>query len=169
MVEIGRRTGKPKTDSLTAPSDKPVPKRQSVPGAEPKSQSAPSDVSARIYVVGNPRHLDTAVEGSRTWWCIERSSVAGEIAAVYVKQKGFRFLFRVVDPCASSQVLCKDHALGTGEVEILRNRPKPLSTQDLRAHRILRGLPALKRSFQRKSFRLEEPFLSALLDAMRQG
>lgn len=129
----------------------------------------PAPPDARIYVISKPYHLEGLAAGTRTWWCIERNAVVGELAAVYVTGgQGFRFLFRVLGFAPASEYLCTAHGLMTGEVEIVVNRESPIPAQTLREHPVLRRLPALRRSFQRRSFRLEEPFLGELVKLMKK-
>lgn len=120
---------------------------------------------AHIYVIGAPLHLESAGVGARTWWCVERTAAVGEIGALYIKGgHGFRFLFRLLAFSGRAEFHCREHGLATGEVEILAALKTPISSQDLRQHPTLRRLPAIRRSFQRRSFRLEQPFLGALTE-----
>lgn len=128
----------------------------------------PDPVAAHIYVTAKPRHLDGLEAGARTWWCIERSAPIGELGVVYVTgRQGFRFLFKFIG-FSTTEYLCQEHGLATGEVEIIASLETPISAQTLRDHSVLRRLPALRRSFQRRSFRLEEPFLGELVKLIKQ-
>jgi hypothetical protein len=119
--------------------------------------------AAHIYVTANPRHLEQLAIGAHSWWCVERSAAVGEIGAVYVTGgKGFRFLFRLLGFAVAPEFLCQEHGLATGNIEIIARLETPISAQDLRSHAVLRSLPALRRSFQRRSFHLDEPFLEKL-------
>jgi len=125
-----------------------------------------ADPGAHIYVTAKPRHLDGLTVGAKTWWCVERSASVGELGAVYVTGgHGFRFLFKLLT-FVPSEYLCQEHGLGTGSVEIVASLASPVSMQILRSHPVLRQLPAMRRSFQRRSFKLEEPFLGALVQLM---
>ena len=50
----------------------------------------------------------------------------------------------------------------TGEIEILGKLPVPLSYGEIRAHRVLKNLPAVRRSFQSRSFRLDQPYYASV-------
>lgn len=117
---------------------------------------------ARIYVVGSLRHLDSLAVGSRSWWCVEHRATPGELGVIYIKGKGVALLFRYVGLAERQEFLCKDHGLATGNVEILARIDRPIHAKAMREHPVLSKLPALARSFQRRSFHLEEPFLSLI-------
>lgn len=121
----------------------------------------PQPAKARIYVIGALKHLESVTVGERSWWCIEKSAVEGEIGVLYIKGQGMALVFRLIAH-ATPQTLCKDFGLSTGEIEVLAKIAKPIHASVLRAHPVLRRLPALARSFQSKSFRLEEPFTTTL-------
>ena len=117
---------------------------------------------ARIYVVGSLRHLDSLAAGSRSWWCVEHKAEKGELGVIYIKGKGLVLLFRYLELAEKQEFLCKDHGLATGNIEILARIDHPIHAKVMREHPVLSKLPALARSFQRKSFHLDEPFLSLI-------
>ncbi len=121
---------------------------------------------ARIYVVKTLRHLEKLELGALSWWCVERSARPGELGVVYVIRKGITLLFRVEGVAEVQQRYCRGYGLGTGKIEILAKTIPPIPAAKLREHPVLKRLPALGRSFQRKSFRLDEPYLGALTNLM---
>jgi hypothetical protein len=116
----------------------------------------------RIYVIANRGHLRSLKAGERSWWCIERGAEVGEIGAVYVIRTGLSILFRYEGPAQQSEQFCNTHNMQTGNILILAVRDIPFTFMELKDHRVLSALPALRRSFQSRSFRLDEPFLSAV-------
>lgn len=114
----------------------------------------------RIYVVQSLGHLKDLVPGTKSWWCVEQSALPGEICAMYIKSKGIALLFRYQGTAIKHEIFCRMHEMATGEIEILGKRTEPFSAQDMREHRALKTLPALMRSFQSRSFRLDEPYLT---------
>jgi hypothetical protein len=121
---------------------------------------------ARIYVIKTLRHLEGLEVGTRSWWCVERNAQPGEIGVLYLIRKGMTLLFRVVSTPEEREYYCRGYGLATGEIEILAWASKPIHASVLRSDPVLKELPALRRSFQRRSFRLDQPFLTALTDLM---
>lgn len=122
--------------------------------------------SARIYVIESLRHLAELKVGDQSWWCLEKGAEVGELGAVYVKSKGFKLAFEFLGWSDSAQMLCSNYGLKAGDIRVLTVSTDFIPANKLREHVILRSLPALRRSFQRKSFRLEDPFLKPLLDIL---
>ena len=118
---------------------------------------------AHIYVSTNLRHLATALVGVRTWWCVEKNTPPGELGVLYINQQGIHLVFRVIGRAPRQEFICFDHGLIAADIEIVARAVTPISAQTMREHAVLRKLPALVRSFQRKSFRLDEPFFSEIL------
>lgn len=122
--------------------------------------------AAHIYVIGGLRHLETMPVGATSWWCVEKTAKPGEFGVLYIKSKGMALLFRLIGLSKEQHLFCRDFGLVTGDVEILARVDTPIHASVLRAHPVLKRLPALGRSFQRKSFRLDEPFLTSLAELL---
>jgi hypothetical protein len=116
----------------------------------------------RIYVVASLGHLRGEPVGARTWWCVEPGAEPDEISVMYVIRRGFALLFRYIGPAEQREGFCALHGMETGEIEILGKLPVPLSYGEIRAHRVLKNLPAVRRSFQSRSFRLDQPYYASV-------
>lgn len=129
----------------------------------------PRKAPGRIYVVRDLRHLKNLAPGDVSWWCVEQSADPGEICVMYVKTKGFALMLRYIGPAKKCETFCQFNGMATGQVEIIAKRAEPFTFQKMREHRVLRSLPAIRRSFQRRSFPLDEPFLDAILKLFKLG
>jgi hypothetical protein len=79
---------------------------------------------------------------------------------MYVIKRGFALLFRYLGTATIPEAFCRMHEMSTGEIEILGRREVPFSRHEMCTHRALKWMPAVRRSFQRRSFRLDEPYLT---------
>jgi len=122
--------------------------------------------SGRIYVIEKLRHLDSLLVGTRSWWCVEPTATPGQLCALYLKKQGIALLFRFLAFARAPEPFCRLHGMETGDIEILARAPVPVSAEALRKHPTLKSLPAIRRSFQRRSFRLDEPYLAALSESL---
>lgn len=127
-----------------------------------ETRSLPRPAAIRLYVVNNLRHLRDAAAGDLTWWCVEARTVPGERAAIYLTGHGVALLFSVQATQGDQERFCTLFGMRTASIRVDKLIDPPIAAREMRAHPILSRMPALRRSFQKRSFLLEPRFLDAL-------
>lgn len=125
------------------------------------------DPRGRLYVVDKLRHLAKAAAGDRTWCCVEQAAEVGERGAVYRKRHGVVLLFTIEERDGVDPKFCSSYQMAAAEIRVDAVFDPPLTSKVMRGHSVLKRLPAVRSSFQRRSFRLDTEFTEALEDLAR--
>jgi hypothetical protein len=122
---------------------------------------------ARLYVVGDLKHLSTARAGERTWWCVGKASVRDDVGIIYHKGFGISHIIRFIE-FEEPNEFCNVFDMATARVEIETVLANPVTIHVLRRRESeFRDLKAVRRNFQNKWFDIEEDRVEAFYDYLK--
>jgi len=92
--------------------------------------------------------------GSKSWWCVPRSAVPGDMLVMYQKLVGVVRLERLQSVPTFRESRCSESGLLTVNTQLIATLKQPITAKELKVNRALRNLPAVRRNFQGTCFRI---------------
>jgi len=131
-----------------------------------ESLQSPRAVCGRLYVANDLRNLAATREGERTWWCVAKSSVDGDLGIIYHTGVGIQYIFKFLE-FEEPQQFCSSFGMATGQIEILTVLSLPVTVQQLRRRDSeFRALKAVRRNFQNRWFDIEDEKVESFYNHM---
>lgn len=113
--------------------------------------------ACRLYVVDRLRHLEDVQAGDLSYWCVESGGQVGDLGVIYLKGEGVTLVFEVLEqPEPDRESFCHYYGMIEAKMRVTDRFARPLTVSMMRSNRILKSLPALRRNFQRRSFRIDK-------------
>jgi hypothetical protein len=105
--------------------------------------------------------------GSRSFWCVSRSSDAGlgDLIALYKTGLGVCQIYEIISaPETLVEWECDERSMMSVATELLVNVERPVSARDMKANPLLRSSGAVGRNFQMTTFFLRHEEWQELLN-----
>ena len=98
-----------------------------------------------------------------SWWCFPRHATPGDLLLIYQRLVGIVRIECVESEPENREMRCAQARLLTADTSFVRSLAKPISVRTLKADKILRHLPAVRRNFQGTCFSVPGEYWPRLL------
>jgi hypothetical protein len=130
-----------------------------------KTKAPDIPTNAKVWLGVSRDEVDE--RSMKDWWCVPGAAQPGDLLLLYQRLEGIVRMERITSDADFPESRCLDLALKTVRTSYVATLDRPITARQLRTHRLLRDLPAVRRNFQGTVFRVPQELWPVLRELFK--